>query len=383
MITDEYHYTLFKREEGDRTNSFYYYSYYDENGKRIKRSTGLTNEKKARAYVNRLIAEGKFKEAPVSKNITFREFAEQQRFWEYERCPIVRDAIARKGKYSKSNCKANGDCMRKHIYPTFGDVKLTRITKGMINSWIICLPSASNLSNKSVNALRCILYQMLQVAADMKLIEKEIVLDKAKPLGKKAKTRPAFSPEQVKTLFGVEWENKHAYIGCRLASVTGMRLGEIKALKPEQVFTDHIHVDASWADGEGRKSTKSGKTRDIPITTEIYSMIQQIIYHKGLIFSTDGVKPLGDKFFNAPLNRMMDELGIDHAETETETSLSFHSFRHFFNSRLVAAGINGEIIRSIIGHEDEEMTENYTHLQLSDKQSVTAIQAGILSGKVA
>ena len=64
MITDEYHYTLYKREEGDRTNGFYYYSYYDENGKRIKRSTGLTNEKKARAYVNRLIAEGKFKEAP-------------------------------------------------------------------------------------------------------------------------------------------------------------------------------------------------------------------------------------------------------------------------------------------------------------------------------
>ena len=247
MITDDYHYTLYKREGDGRNNGFYYYAFYDENGKRIRRSTGLVNEKKARAYVNKLIAKGKFKETPkVSKNPTFREFAEENHFWEYDRCPIVRDALARKGKYSKSNCKANGDCMRKHIYPTFGDVKLSRITKGMINNWIICLPEAAKLSNKSVNALRCILYQMLQVAADMGLVRKELVLDKAKPLKKNAKTRPAFTPEQLEGIFASEWENHHAYVGCRLSSVTGMRLGEIRTLTAEQIFPDHILVNASW-----------------------------------------------------------------------------------------------------------------------------------------
>lgn len=151
MITDDYHYTLFKREGTGRNNAFYYYySYYDENGKRIKRSTGLTNEKKARAYVNRLIAEGKFKEAPkVSRNPTFREFAEENHFWEYDKCPIVRDALARKGKYSRDNCKANGDCMRKNIYPTFGNVKLSRITKAMINNWMGCSLNVSNVISSS------------------------------------------------------------------------------------------------------------------------------------------------------------------------------------------------------------------------------------------
>lgn len=380
MITDEYHYTLYRKSGKDRKNSIYYYSFKNSDGKWVARSTGQTTERKARVFVNKQIAEGLFKETRVSKDLTFREFAEQNHFWEYDKCPIVRDALARKGKYSRDNCKANGDCMRKHIVPFFGDVMMTHITKGMINSWLINLPDAAKLSSKSVNSLRCILYQMLQVAADMGLVRKELVLDKAKPLRKNAKDRPAFSPEQVNAIFETEWKNKHAYIGCRLASVTGMRLGEIKALKPEQVFPDHIHVDAAWADGEGRKSTKSGKTRDIPITTEIYNMIQQIIFHKGLIFSSDGVKPMGDKFFNAPLNRRMDELGIDHSETETETALSFHSFRHFFNSRLVAAGISGEIIRAIMGHESTEMTQHYTHLQLSDNQAVTELQATLFSG---
>lgn len=90
MITNEYHYTLYKREGNGRNNAFYYYAFYDENGKRIRKSTGLVKEKKVRAYVNKLIASGKFKEAPkVSKNPTFRKFAEGNHFWEYDRCPIV------------------------------------------------------------------------------------------------------------------------------------------------------------------------------------------------------------------------------------------------------------------------------------------------------
>lgn len=176
VITDEFHYTLFKREGDDRKNAIYCFAYYDENGKRHKKSTGCTNEKKARAYVNKLIAEGKFKDPP-QKDLTFKEFVEQNCFWDYDRCPIVKSVLARKGKYSRELCKSNGDCMRKHIFPTFENVKLKKITKAMINNWLIYLPDAANLSNKSVNNMRSILYQILQVASDMDLIKKEIVLD--------------------------------------------------------------------------------------------------------------------------------------------------------------------------------------------------------------
>lgn len=382
MIVDEYHYTLYSKAGKDRKNRIYYYAYKDETGKWQKRSTGCTNERKARAYVNKLIAEGSFRDTPVSKNLTFREFAEKYRFWIYDECPIVRDAIARKGHYSKENCKSNGDCMRKHIYPTFGDVMLSRITKAMINNWIICLPAAANLRNKSVNAVRITLYQMLQYAADEGLVKRELVLDKAKPLSKHAKTRPAFTQDQITAIFAEDWKNHHAYVGCRLSSLTGMRLGEVRALTAEQVFPDHIVVNASWSDEEGRKATKSGKPREIPISPEVYEMLRQIIYKPGLIFSVDGNVPVGEKFFNGSLRKRMGKLNIEYAPTDTETSLSFHSFRHYFNTRLVAAGVNAEIIRAIIGHEDEKMTENYTHLQIEDKQKVSELQS-LLFTKVA
>lgn len=269
--------------------------------------------------------------------------------------------------------------MRKHIYPFFGNIMLKDITKNLIDKWLINLPSEKSLSNKSDNSLLCNLYQILHVAADEGLVEKELILDRVKPLRKNAKTRPAFTQEQINAIFEKDWKNHHAYVGCRLASLTGMRLGKVRALTAEQVYPDHILINASWADEEGRKTTKSGKPREVPIAPEIYQMLKQIIRRPGLIFSLDGEKPFGEKFFNAPLRRRMDELKIAYVPTETETSLSFHSFRHYFNSRLVAAGVNGEVIRSIIGHEDKAMTENYTHLHLFDKQAVTEIQSKIFT----
>ncbi len=46
--------------------------------------------------------------------------------------------------------------------------------------------------------------------------------------------------------------------------------------------------------------------------------------------------------------------------------LSFHSFRHFFNTRLVANGVKGELVRATVGHESQDLTKHYLHLVPSD-----------------
>lgn len=35
--------------------------------------------------------------------------------------------------------------------------------------------------------------------------------------------------------------------------------------------------------------------------------------------------------------------------------LSFHSFSHFFNTKLVASGVDGELARGVIGHASVEI----------------------------
>ena len=51
---------------------------------------------------------------------------------------------------------------------------------------------------------------------------------------------------------------------------------------------------------------------------------------------------------------------------------SFHSFRHTFCSLAANAGNDLAVIRSIVGHTNESMTEHYTHYSLETKRKVIA-----------
>ena len=51
---------------------------------------------------------------------------------------------------------------------------------------------------------------------------------------------------------------------------------------------------------------------------------------------------------------------------------SFHSFRHTFCSLAANAGNDLAVIRSIVGHTNESMTEHYTHYSLESKWKVIA-----------
>ena len=58
-------------------------------------------------------------------------------------------------------------------------------------------------------------------------------------------------------------------------------------------------------------------------------------------------------------------------------NLGFHSFRHYFNTRLIAMGIDEVKIRSVIGHGSEKMTDHYAHLSAEDLKQIRTVQEGI------
>ncbi|WP_169310050.1 tyrosine-type recombinase/integrase [Parasphaerochaeta coccoides] len=76
------------------------------------------------------------------------------------------------------------------------------------------------------------------------------------------------------------------------------------------------------------------------------------------------------------LYRKMREIGITEEERQ-ERGLSFHSWRHFFNTRLIASGVQRAVTRAVVGHESEKMTEHYLHLQPSDMETVMKVQGEI------
>jgi integrase len=57
------------------------------------------------------------------------------------------------------------------------------------------------------------------------------------------------------------------------AAMTGMRLGELLALKYEAVRPGCINVTYSWSDTDLLKCPKSGRTRKIPVSENLYGLL--------------------------------------------------------------------------------------------------------------
>lgn len=359
--------TLYRRENG-----VWYYWTYDEIGNRKRFSTGRKTKAAAKVVVAERIRTGRLLDPKGRKKVSgFAEFCED--FYIYEKCPYIQGRVRRGYKYSKKQAKTNRYYLEHHILPFFKTRAIETISVGDINRWLIQLPETSKISNKTANNILTILRQIFQVAVEDGLRE-DNPAEKVRPLAKNAnsKRRLAFSRDQISKLFSESWSSNVAEVAARLAAQTGMRAGEIRALSPEQIHPDHIEVDASYNNhDDGRKCTKSGYSRIVPIGSEIYQMLQEIASGGPYVFSFDGIKPVSNSYFEKKLLSRMKDLGI---KAPKGTILSFHSFRHYFNSRLTAAGIQGEKIRAVIGHEEEEMTEHYTHLELEDLKQILQVQ---------
>ena len=154
-----------------------------------------------------------------------------------------------------------------------------------------------------------------------------------------------------------------------------MRLGEVRCLKREQILEDTIKVDCSWNVVDGEKSTKSGKIRYVPITKEMRDLLLSISPESGLIFTLDGKKPVKSTTITDKLQKEMEKIGLKY----DGKSLSFHSFRHFYNTYLVTNNINGDLIRSVMGHESEEMTDHYCNLCDSEVKTIKDLQMDIFT----
>ena len=62
----------------------------------------------------------------------------------------------------------------------------------------------------------------------------------------------------------------------------------------------------------------------------------------------------------------MKAIGVSEKERK-EKNITFHSWRHYYNSYLIKKGVSDNIIQTIMGHSnDGKMTKHYTKLSVDD-----------------
>jgi len=77
------------------------------------------------------------------------------------------------------------------------------------------------------------------------------------------------------------------------------------------------------------------------------------------------------------LYHALDKIKINTAERK-KRNITFHSWRHFFNTLLRSKGIPDSITQKLTGHKTLEMTDRYTKFSLEDYKDVHDIQEILL-----
>lgn len=137
---------------------------------------------------------------------------------------------------------------------------------------------------------------------------------------------------------------------------TGLRIGEFYNLKKEDV-----HLDEKWFFVREAK-TESG-IREVPIADKVFPFFEYWFNRQGSEYmfpNTKGKKHLDQSFRKCWWIPLMDELGMGgHLP---------HDTRHTCVSLLTTAGVDERIIKKIVGHKGQGVTETvYTHLDMDAK----------------
>lgn len=135
------------------------------------------------------------------------------------------------------------------------------------------------------------------------------------------------------------------------ALLTGCRLGELLALRPEDVRGGRAHI----------RHSKSGRERFVPLNKEGVALFSRLA--KG---NAEGVPLFGleddGRGFRVHLSRAM-RAACEAAKVKPAT---FHDLRRSYGSLLLNAGASIDHIRVALGHADSRMTQRtYAHLMQS------------------
>lgn len=349
-----------------RGKIIFYYWYYDDSGKRRTRTTGKTKDTDAIKYCRDLYSKGLLFQ---STKYLFAQFVEP--LFLYDTCPYIK-ARKKNHSYSRTWAARQRSLLEKYLIPHFSSQDIRLITDLQIADYLSNL-EADNINRKTLNHIIAAMRVIFSYAIKLKFVTenpaKEIeyyrIISKQKGVFTKDEEERLFFSTESSQL----WESKKMYLLHRTALVTGMRLGEIIALRWCDIHDSYISVQHAWNPLDGLKETKTEKPRYIPINKEHKELFEELYKDAPtsvFVFSrADGSKPIDHKTIYRALYQALSTIGIPE-NIRKQRNITFHSFRHNFNNVLLKSGMSPETIRLYTGHSTAGMTARYSHLQAID-----------------
>lgn len=290
--------------------------------------------------------------------ISFPEYLEN--FWKYETSPYIREKLAHGQSIGRHHCYEMKCRFNRYWKHYFINYSLGSITRQDLREFSLSL-AESGLAPASINKIMTVGNTCLTWAFKEGIIKNDPTVGLIRFSGE-PKKRGILTLVEVQKLFSTHWKDKRAYVGNLLACTTGMRSGEILAVKLNDIEDHAINIRHSWSVYDGLKAPKNGETRRVPLLPEVKSKILELAKEnpfglKGFIFySTKDDKPTYKNILLNGLHNALSDIGIN-AE---ERGIVFHSWRHYFASRMTDR-MTAEQVSRITGHKSRAVFKEYAN----------------------
>lgn len=283
--------------------------------------------------------------------------------------------IANKRKYS--TYVKYETVYRTHLAGIIGFCQLSNTATSEIQAKIFDHLSEAMLSESLQKSICGIANQILVFASrkysvSIPTLVKPEIKQKNKPI------RTFSKAEQAKLLSGIYGDLNPFKIALLLCLYTGLRLGELCALKWTDFDLKNMSMTVSRtvqriaAQDSVTKTIlletapkSDGSQRTIPLTAEIMELLARL--NQSLPYVFGGDKPLEPRTMQYRFKKLLKETDIGDR--------NFHILRHTFATNCVENGMDVKALSEILGHSDVKITLNrYVHPTMESKRK----QLGLL-----
>lgn len=263
-----------------------------------------------------------------------------------------------------------GRIINKQIVPKLGEYELNDLTATTLQTFTADL--SIRYSTNTVNGIVAVIRSSLERACQIGLTDRQFADSIKRPKIVEKQVECFSVAEQKKIENFILQSNKDKLFGIILCLYTGLRIGELLALKWEDIDFNKSLISItkachdSWENGKYVKKIDTPKTatskRLIPIPKQLLQPLKSIRKRckSDMVVSSDSIDQISIRSYQRTFELILKKLKIPHK--------GFHALRHTFATRAIECGMDVRTLSEILGHKNSTITLNrYTHSLLEHK----------------
>jgi integrase len=322
--------------------------------------------------------------------VPFVQFLEN--FWDYDHSEYIKDRLSHGYRFSRRYARECQNRLKSVLAPFFKDKKLNCVTTEDLKKLSNEL-AGRGLATSTINQSLLIAVTPLKWAFNEKIIPANPAVGLTR-FSVTNKERGVLTEREAVEIFGVEWEDKRAFVASLVAITTGARSGECLALRRSDVGTDTLNIRHSYSALDGLKAPKNGRKRAAPLLPEVRAALFDLLGDNPhqiddpfVFYSLREDHPVDPKLILDGLHTAIDKLNAKRKEENPEAEaidwkgrgIVFHSWRHYFCSRMTDV-LDGEKIAKVSGHLSGSVFKKYSdHIETRNIVEVSNAAAHVFS----